>query len=439
MKLTLANRAITVPRSLILLTLIGIIGVGGVLAFRLNAPQSSRRNSRAMTVPAEVQNLNVRIRASGTVTPMQAVNISPKNSGRLAELYVDQGDRVQQGQVIARMDDRELQAQLAQAQASVAQAQARLLKARNGNLPEEIAQAQGRVASAQAQAKLTQERSDRNRQLYQQGAISRDQYDGAVADNQKAIADLQVAEQSFEQTRNGTRVEDVADAEAAVAQAQAQVQALQVQVQDTVIRAPFSGIITQKYASVGAFVTPTTSASATSSATSASIVALASDFEVVANVAESDIQQVHSGQAVEIRADAYPGKRFRGKVRLVAPEAVVNNNVTSFQVRVALDKGQTDLKSGMNVDLQFEGDRLKNAVVVPTVAIVSEKGQTGVLVAGEDQKPQFRSVTIGVSAGDKTQVVQGLNAGDQVYVYVPGAARRGRDGGGRSGPPIRFR
>jgi HlyD family secretion protein len=288
----------------------------------------------------------------------------------------------------------------------------------------------------QVQLRLATQRTVRNRNLFEQGAISRDQLDAVLTDNEKVQADLRAAQKNLDQLRNGNRPEDIADAEATVAQAEAEVQAKQVQLQDTVIRAPFNGIITQKYASVGAFVTPTTSASSTSSATSTSIVAIAGELEILAKVPEQTIRQIHPGQAVTIQADAFPGKTFQGRVRLVAPEAVLEQNVTSFQVRVTLQSGQTELKSGMNVDLQFRGDRIQDAVVIPTVAIVSEKGQTGVLIADGDRKSKFQPITVGVSVGDRTQVLQGLNAGDQIVVYQPKSSDSKKSD---SAPPVRFR
>lgn len=118
-------------------------------------------------------------------------------------------------------------------------------------------------------------------------------------------------------------------------------------------------------------------------------------------------------------ADAYPDQVFKGRVRLVAPEAVVDQNVTSFQVRVAIETGITQLRSGMNVDLTFLGEELKNALVVPTVAIATEKGQTGVFVLGQDKKSQFRPVTIGPTIQDQTQILKGLQAGEQVFIDFP--------------------
>ena len=93
-------------------------------------------------------------------------------------------------------------------------------------------------------------------------------------------------------------------------------------------------MVTQRYATEGAFVTPTTSASSTISATSSSIIALAKGLEIIAKVPEIDLSQIKIGQPVEIVADAYPDQVFQGKVKAIAPEAIVEENVTSFEVKI---------------------------------------------------------------------------------------------------------
>ena len=107
----------------------------------------------------------------------------------------------------------------------------------------------------------------------------------------------------------------------------------------------------------------------------------------MAKVPEVDIAQIKIGQKVEIVADAYPDRTFTGEVRLIAPEAVIEQNVTSFQVRVRLISGLEELKSGMNTDLRFLGAKINNAILVPTVAIATEKGQTGLYIPDQNQKP----------------------------------------------------
>jgi len=404
-----------------------------------------RVDTAKLTVPVRAEDLTVRITASGSVVPIESVNLSPKTAGRLVKLYVEQGGQVQQGQVIAKMDDAEIQAQLAQARARLAQAEARLAEARAGTRSEEIAQARAQVEAAKAQVDLVSKRVDRYRYLVSQGAESRDRLDETLTDDRRAKASLREAQrkleqlqrgtrleeirrieaevaearQAFAQSQNGSRPETIAQAEAEVAAARGEVKAAEVQLADTVIRAPFSGIVTQKYATEGAFVTPTTSASSTTSATSTSIVAIAKGLEVLAEVPETDIGQIKSGQSVEIVADAYPDQGFQGRVRLVAPEAVVEQNVTSFQVRVNIETGKNKLKSGMNADVTFLGNELDDALVIPTVAIATQKGQTGVFVPDRHGEPQFRPVTIGPTIQNQTQVLAGLQTGDQVFIEFP--------------------
>lgn len=417
--------------------LIGLGVFGVVLAasvWFISRGLNSQPDLAKLTVPVEQRDLDVRISASGSVVPRQTVNLSPKTAGRIAELYVEQGDRVKQGQVIARMENADVAAQLIQARANVAQTKARLAELRAGTRTEEIAQAKSnltqiktQVAQASTRADLARERVRRNQSLMAQGAISADRLDEIINDERSTIAALegaragvQQASERLEQLRNGTRPEQVAQARAQVDEAVGRVRAYEVQWSDSFVRAPFAGIITQKYATAGAFVTPTTTASSTTSATSTSIIALAQGLEVLAKVPEVDIRQIRPGQQVEIVADAYTDQTFKGTVRLVAPEAVVEQNVTSFQVRVAITSGLNTLRSGMNVSLSFLGSPIRAALVVPTVALVTRDGQSGVLVPGEDRKPTFHPVTLGPTVGDRTQIFKGVRPGERVFVDLPG-------------------
>ncbi len=455
---------------------IGLLSAGivasGTTYWAINRQATPLLDIASLTVPVVSSDVTLRISASGKVVPIQSVNLSPKNSGVLAQLLVEQGDSVEQGQIIARMDDSNLQAQLSKARANLAQvraqlaearagtrseeiaqsrarlnqARAQLNQARTGNRPEEIAQAQAQVEAARARVNLTSSRVQRNRNLASFGAISQDTLDEVIADDRSAKANLlevqrrlidlkngsrteeidqkkaavTEAEQALLQLQNGSRPEQIDQFEASVAAAQSELKAVQVQLDDTIIRAPFSGIVTQKYATVGAFVTPTTSASNTASATSSSIVAVSRGLEVLAQVPEVDIGQVKQGRIVEIVADAYPNQVFKGKVRLISPEAVVEQNVTSFQVRIALTTGQEQLKSGMNVDLTIVGAVVQDALVVPTAAIVTDKkGQTGVLIPDDKKQARFSPVEIGSAIKDKTQIVSGVKTGDRIFLSPP--------------------
>lgn len=414
-----------------LVTGLGVAGITGYWVVVHNA--SPKINLAELTVPVESKNVTLSITASGTMAPVRSVNISPKTAGRLAELYVEQGDRVQKGQIVARMESNDIYPQLTQAQGNLAQVQARLAELRAGSRSQEIAQSQANLNQTQAQMQqalsrlnLANERVKRNQLLANQGAITRDRLDEVMNESNTAKAQLELtqaavreAQKRLELLQAGTRPEQIAQAEAQVLEARGRLQAVQVQLDDTLVRAPLTGIITQRYANPGDFVTPTTSASTTVSATTTSIVAIASNVEVLAKVPEVDISQIELGQPVEIVADAYPEKVFQGRVRLIAPVAVVDQDVTSFQVRVALTTGRDKLLSGMNVNLKFLGKRLKSALMVPSVAIVTQEGQPGVLVQERSNQPQFQPVKIGPTIGSQLQILGGLEAGQRVFVELP--------------------
>ena len=416
------------------LVVAGLVGAGAVATVAVRN-RNAAPDISSLTVSVETQSLTIRIAANGKVQPIQTVNLSPKNSGILAELYVEQGDRVQKGQLIARMESNDMAPKLIQSQARVEQAQARLAELKAGDRPEETAQRQAdveqanaRVQDAQARLNLATDRLQRNQRLQNAGAISTDSLDEIIRESESARANLEQnrasfrsAQKSMELSRKGSRIEEIANADAQLKEALGNLAAVQVQQNDTLIRAPFGGVVTQKYATQGAFVTPTTSASDATSATSTAIVAIANGLEVLAEVPEVDIGSLKLGQSVEVRADALPDQVFQGRVRLVAPEAVVKQNVTSFQVRIDLTSGQDKLLSGMNVDLTFLGDRLNNTLVVPTVAIVTKDGQTGVLIPDSTNKPEFRPITIGTAVGDQTQILDGLASGDRVFIDLPAA------------------
>jgi HlyD family secretion protein len=299
---------------------------------------------------------------------------------------------------------------------------------------------------------LTQSRVKRYQDLAKDGAISQDSLEQYVSENSKAKANLEEAQrrlsllkvgnrnqdiqkqaaivnqekEGLRKLENGNRPQEIAKLKAAVASAEAQLKQQQVQLEDTIIRAPFSGIVTQRYATVGAYVSPAISASSDASATSTSIVALAKGLEVLAKVPEVDIPQIKQGQKVEIAIDAYPDEVFQGRVRLIAPEAVVEQNVTSFQVRVAIDKTANKLRSGMNVsEVTFIGNNIENALLRPQELIVTQKGKTGVWLLGEKNKPQFKLVTIGANIDNQIQVLEGLKAGDRIFIDLPKTKGKG--------------
>ncbi|MBU6229164.1 MAG: efflux RND transporter periplasmic adaptor subunit [Cyanobacteria bacterium REEB459] len=407
------------------IVLVSAVLLGGGLWAWQNWRSEQQREQQAkvaaQTTAAVRQDLTVKISASGTIQPIAPVNVSPKQPGRLIALYVEQGDRVTTGQDLARMDASNLQGPLLQAQAGLKQAQANLRKLQAGSRPQDIAQAEQALREAQAQMVALTSLYTSNQALYNSGALSQADRDRSRSDYEAARARIKRLTQALDLLKAGSRPEDIAVAEAQVMQAQGSLKTVQTQLNDTLIKAPFAGTITQKYADVGAFVTPTTSASATSSATSSSIVALASDLEAVVNVAETDVGSIQVGQTVELQVDAYPNHPFQGRVRRVAPESIVVQNVTSFQIRVqVLNDSKHQLKSGMNLTASFLVSQTPQALLIPTMAIVNRAEGVGVYVSRGAGKPEFRPIQLGATVDGQTEVIKGLAAGERVFTTLPG-------------------
>jgi HlyD family secretion protein len=441
----------------------------------VTVPQQ-RAQRKIQTAAVTRGNLAIVVSANGTVQPESSVNVSPKTSGVLKQLLVKEGDFVKPGQIVAYMDNSNLQGQLLQSKGNLAAAQANLNKVVAGNRSQDIAQAQAQVAEANAglqkliagnrsqdiagatanlnkvQATYRQAAEDlrRNQTLQAQGAISQQALSTARSTSDSAQAQVEQAQQSLNLLKAGSRPEDIAQARSVlnqrqqalnlikagsrpedIAEARAQVMAaqgavaiVQRSIYDTTIRAPFAGIIARKYADPGAFVTPTTAGSAVTSATSSSILALASTNEIVAQVAEASIAQIRVGQIATIKVDAYSGKTFAGKVTQVATQSLVQQNVTSFEVKVAVADSQKLLSQGMNVTIDFQAGELNQVLIVPTASIVQEKTAQGVYVAKPGGDPVFTPIVVGTTVNDKTEVKSGLTGNERVLLSFPAGTRK---------------
>jgi HlyD family secretion protein len=457
-----------------------LIPILGILAYRqmVVVPQQQAK-SKIQTAPVERSNLTITISANGTVQPERSVNVSPKTAGILKQLLVKEGDAVEKGQVLAYMDDSNLQGQLQQSQGNLAAAVANVEKLRNGNRDEEIATAQAQLAEqnanlqkllngnrsqelAETQAKLKdvqyalrQANDDlqRNQALYTEGAISLQSLNTFRTTRDRAQSQVTQAEQAASLMRSGTRPEEIAQAEAVVNQkqealalsqagsrsedidkgqaevtaAQGAVQIIQASLDDMILRAPFAGVVARKFADPGAFVTPTTAGSAVSSATSSSILALASTNQIMTQVAEANIAQTRIGLVATIQVDAYPGETFTGKITQIATQSVVVQNVTSFEVKASVADPKRRLKSGMNVNVAFKAGELNNVLIVPTASIVQQPNAQGVFVAKDKGDPVFVPITVGTTVNDKTEVKSGLTGNERVLLSFPPGTRKASD------------
>lgn len=457
--------------------------------------QEGARKRSIITVKRGPATLSVL--ATGLIKPVREVKLSPKQTGLLMHLYVKQGDTVKKGQVIAQMDDSNLRGQVAAAEAAYKVALDNQKKMETGNRPQEKAAAmyneqraqkalgqtrknitrlEAQVTALRAQLLRDASFAERQKYLATSGAVSdqagldaetaasvtKAQLTAAEREKEQAIiamaqseADLKAVMEQHNLVESGFRVEEQAAARHQAEQALGQLTYQRSLLNDTTVRAPFDGVITQKYTDSGAIVTPTTSA-ATTSATSSSIVALSGRLELVAQVAESNIPRITIGHPVEVTATAYPDKIFKGRVTQIAPAAIVTQNVTTFEVHAAIDDPKHELLSGMNVSAHFVVGEVKDALTIPSVCVVSRRDKLGVFVPDEKDEPEFKPIKIGQSVGKDIVVTEGLEEGEKVFMGLSRAqltehgyadeqktgggltgglpgARRGRGGGGRGG------
>ncbi|OYQ61640.1 efflux transporter periplasmic adaptor subunit [Pseudanabaena sp. SR411] len=386
----------------------------------LNSASTNRSQAELLTQSVERKTVPISITANGTINPERSINLSPKSSGVIKTLLVKEGDRVRQGQAIAIMDDSGLRGQMIQAEGQIAQQEASLQSLVAGNRPEDIAKAQFQLNSAQIELRQAEEDLNSNKSLYESGAISRQTYQKAVTSRDIAQASVLQSQQSLVLSQTGSRSEDITEARARVESALGSLQSIQTQLDDTQVVAPFDGIVIKKYADVGAFVSPSIAGSG-ASASSSSILTLASNrLQVVVNLSESQISKVKLGQSVKIKADAFLGETFTGKVEQIAPQATVSQNVTSFEVRVSITSPTAEkLKSGMNVEAQFEIGRLENALLVPNAAVVKQAEGEGVFVMSSDRQPIFKPIQTGLTIGTQTEVKSGLQGNEQIILSSP--------------------
>jgi HlyD family secretion protein len=357
---------------------------------------------------------------SGTVSAYERTPVMSQAAGlQITDVLVERGDYVEQGQVLARLNNQVLSAEKVQEEGAISQAQARLSELKAGSRTEEIAQAESRVANAQsaiAQAEsdleLVQKRVQRNTSLQADGAISRDRLDEIL--NQKRVAkstlagakaNLNEAKQGLAQLQAGSRPQTIAQAQAELDQAQGRLQAVEAQLGDTTIKAPRGGIIASREAKVG----QTTSGSEM-------LFTIIQDgrLELRLQVPETLIGKIQSGQKVQITSNNNQNLELTGKVRKIDPLIDDSSRQATVYVDLPTD---TSLKPGMFLQARVNTDT-NQGEAVPIEALLPQSGNRAIaFVVQPDNTVKSQNVTIGeILPGQKVEIVEGLQPGDQIVL-----------------------
>jgi RND family efflux transporter MFP subunit len=329
--------------------------------------------------------------ASGYVTARRQATVSAKVTGKVTEVLIEEGQRVEEGAVLARLDDTEARAQLALSQA-------------------QLVAARSQVAEVRAQLEQAERDFTRQQQLFQRELIAAQALDAALAQRDMLRARLA---NLGEQIKVAEESVDVA----------------KVQLDNTVIRAPFSGVVVAKAAQPGEMISPISAGGGFTRTGIGTIVDMDS-LEIQVDVNESFINRVTPGQPVEATLNAYPDWKIPAEVIAIVPTA--DRSKATVKVRIAIRKKDARIVPDMGVRVAFltapAGKPARAAaspgVLVPVEAVRVE-GAKGVVFVFANDKVERRSVTLGQTMGANRQVLSGLRDGERVVLAPPESLRDG--------------
>ena len=312
----------------------------------------------------------------GNLIGAATVEATPKVNGRLEEVMVRMGDRVNRGQTLAKVEDREILEQVKQAQASY-----------------EVGAAT--IRQREADLKLAQTNLDRSKNLFERQLIPKQTYDDTDARYQAAAAQVDLAKAQY-------------------AQAEARLDELKINLANTIISSPVSGFVGKRSLDPGAWVTP--------NSTFISVVDI-TIVRLVANIVEKDLRRINAGMKADVEVDAFPGEQFAGHIAHVAP--ILDPATRTAQIEVDIDNKSFRLKPGMYAKVSFTVEHKEKTLVVPANAIVDVSGKKGVFIPGEGNIAKFQPVTLGMSGTTNVEIASGLSEGAHVISTGAAALREG--------------
>ena len=360
--------------------LISVLFLGGFLSPAIKVQAASV----SQIYPSQTLTL---LNASGYVVAQRKAALASKITGRIIELNVEEGSRVREGDIIARLESNDVAAARDQAAANMKVARANL-------------------ESGQANLKDAYLAFSRNKQLVKNGYIAQSDFDTSEARYKSAGAAVNAAEQSVKAAAAALRGANVA-------------------IDYTVLRSPFDAVVLTKNADIGDIVTPI---GATANVQSAVVtVADMNSLVVEVDVSESNIGIVKLGQPCEIQLDALPGMRFRGQTHMIVPTADRTKATVMVKVRF-IDKDNRVLPE-MSAKVAFLSrevapDEMKSFAAVNQSTLVTRDGKTMIFLI-EENKAKAVTVTTGKQMGDMVEVLQGAKAGDKVVLKPSDKVRDG--------------
>ena len=357
------------------------------------------------------------IRATGSFIADETSDIAPKTAGKIANVSANVGQFVSTGSTIATIDDKDARAQLAssqaavkQAVAAVRQAEARLGLSPNGTFAAstipEVRAANANYQQALAEVKQAENNELRYRELLESGDVATITYEQFRTARDTARAKANNAKELLEAAANTARQNNqaIASAKATVEAAQTQVANAQRAITDTVVRAPFSGFISNRPVAVGEYV---------SSASIVATILRTNPIKVQILVAEADVPSVTIGKAVSIEVDAYKDRKFAGTVTAINP--AIDPTSRAAVIEAQIENGDNALRSGMFATVSINKQGGSTSVFVPKSAVYNDQATQSVRVfVIQEGVAKLRVIQLGIEEGDSYQILSGIAADESV-------------------------
>ncbi len=360
--------------------------------------------------------------AGGYIVAHHKINLNSKVTGRVKWIGVEKGDKVKEGQILVRLEDDEFRAQYEQAKGAALNARAYLEELQHGSRPEEIQQSGHNLDEARATLANDKITLDRTRNLFNQGVVSKQALDDAIAKFDADQQRVNSLERGFQMAKIGPRQEEIARARGALQQAQGQADYAKSLLDATLIRAPVTGTILERAAEKGELVT-SGFASTAEGGPQGLVVALAdlNDLQVELDIAQDDFSKLSPRQKGIVTVDAFPDRKYDGAIAEISPEA--NRQKATVQVKVQILNPDEYLRPDMNATVKFLANEKKSTstqpsgVLVPTTAVRDRDGKKVVFLAFNG-RALMRQVQI-QSQRSGGLLVQGLNGGESVITTAP--------------------
>ena len=345
------------------------------------------------------------ITAEGILRAIDQSAIMPKISSPVRKFYVNRGDQVRQGQLLAELESSDLAATVVDARGAYEQASAAYRITAAATVPEELVKAQQDVQAAKQSAEAAQKLLQSREQLYKEGALARRLVDEAAVSYAQAKSQYETAQKHLESLQSVSRHEEVKGAAGQLESAKGKYEAAQAQLSYAQIRSPIKGMVADRAVFPGEMATA-----------GSPLITVVDASSVIArvNVPPDQATYIRVGQAAKVSATD-GSQPLQGKVTVVSP--AIDPNSTTVEVWVATPNPSLQLRPGGAVQVTIMAGTVTDAIVVPTSALLpSSEGGSSVMVIGPDSIAHEHKVQVGVREPDKAQILNGVKPGERIVV-----------------------